>query len=73
MRDENGNIVKRYVVLVDIENQKRAEEQLRNSERNLRTIIETIPAFVRTANPDGSIDFVSQSWLDYGSRENWCA
>ncbi len=73
LRDEKGHIVKWYVVLVDIENQKRAEEQLRNSERNLHTIIETIPAFVRTANPDGSIDFVSQSWLDYVglSREEW--
>ena len=58
---------------MDIENLKRAEEQLRNNEKNLTTIIETIPAFVRTANPDGSIDFVSQSWLDYVglSREEW--
>jgi len=73
LRDENGHIVRWYVVLVDIENQKRAEEQLRNNEWNLRTIIETIPAFVRTANPDGFIDFVSQSWLDYMSlsREEW--
>lgn len=73
LRDDKGDIVKWYGALMDIENLKRAEEQIRNSERNLRTIIETIPAFVRTANPDGSIDFVSQSWLDYVglSREDW--
>ena len=65
LRDENGHIVRRYVVLVDIENQKRAEEQIRNSERNLRTTIETIPAYVWSALPDGSIDFASQSFLDY--------
>jgi formate hydrogenlyase transcriptional activator len=64
LRDEEGNIVKWYVVLVDIENQKRAEEQLRNSERNLRTTIETIPAYVFSAPPDGPIDFVSQSLFD---------
>jgi PAS domain S-box-containing protein len=73
LRDDKGDIVRWYGALMDIENLKRAEEQLRNSERNLRTIIETIPAFVRTANPDGLIDFVSQSWLDYMgiSREEW--
>jgi PAS domain S-box-containing protein len=32
-----------------------------------------IPVFVGTALPDGSVDFVSQSWLDYTglSREQW--
>ena len=64
LRDEKGHIVKWYIVLVDIENQKRAEEQLRNSERNLRTTIETIPAYVFSAPPDGPIDFVSQSLCD---------
>ena len=73
LRDDKGDIVRWYGALMDIENLKRAEEQLRNNEKNLTTIIETIPAFVRTANPDGSIDFVSQSWLDYVglSREEW--
>ncbi len=64
LRDEKGHIIRWYVVLVDIENQKRAEEQLRNSERNLRTTIETIPAYVFSALPDGSFDFISQSLLD---------
>ena len=65
LRDENGHIVRWYVVLVDIEDQKRAEEQLRNSERNLRTTIETIPAYIWGALPDGSINFASQSIFDY--------
>jgi PAS domain S-box-containing protein len=65
LRDDKGNIVKWYGAVIDIEKQKRAEEQLRNSERNLRATIETIPAFVFSALPDGSIDFVSQSLLDY--------
>jgi PAS domain S-box-containing protein len=47
--------------------------ELRKSEAELRTIVETIPAFVGTALPDGSIDFVSRSWLDYTglSGEEW--
>ena len=65
LRDEKGNIVRWYGVLVDIEKQKRAEEQLINSERNLRTTINTIPAYVFSALPDGSFDFASQNWFDY--------
>ncbi|MFZ5447295.1 MAG: sigma 54-interacting transcriptional regulator [Thermodesulfobacteriota bacterium] len=64
LRDDEGHIVRWYGVAIDIENQKRAEEQLRNSERNLRTTIDTIPAYVFSALPDGSFDFISQSLLD---------
>jgi PAS domain S-box-containing protein len=44
---------------------KEAEERIRQNERELRITIEAIPAFVARALPDGSVDFVSQSWLDY--------
>jgi PAS domain S-box-containing protein len=59
--------------VTDITERKTAEEKIRLSERELRTIVETIPVFVGTALPDGSADFVSQSWLDYTglSREQW--
>src|SRR5882762_538304 len=44
---------------------KDAEERIRQNERELRTTLEAIPAAVTSARPDGSVDFVSQSWLDY--------
>jgi len=34
------------------------------SEQELRTILETIPAFVWTAGPDGAFEFVTESWLE---------
>jgi PAS domain S-box-containing protein len=73
LRDANGNIVKWYGSSLDIEERKRAEEKIRQSEQELRTITETIPAFIGTNLPDGSIDFVGQSFLDYLglSREQW--
>ncbi len=40
-------------------------ENLRQNEQELRTLVEAIPAYVGTAMPDGSVDFMSQSWLDY--------
>jgi PAS domain S-box-containing protein len=51
--------------VIDITEAKRAEEKIRLSERELRTLVEAIPAYVGTNQPDGSVDFVSQSWLDY--------
>jgi PAS domain S-box-containing protein len=65
MRDAHGKIIQWYGLLNDIDEQKRAEDDIRFSERELRALVETIPAFVGTALPDGSCDFLSESWLDY--------
>lgn len=44
LRDASGHIVRWCVLLTDIEERKRAEEALRSRERNLKLIIDTIPA-----------------------------
>jgi PAS domain S-box-containing protein len=54
--------------VIDITEAKRAEEKIRLSERELRTIIEIMPAYVGTTLPDGAVDFLSQSWLDYSGQ-----
>jgi PAS domain S-box-containing protein len=51
--------------VIDITEAKQAEERIRCNERELRTLVEAIPAYVGTNLPDGSVDFISQSWLDY--------
>ncbi len=68
-----GRTLGAVMTFIDITDRKQAEAALRKSERELRTIIETIPAFVVSALPDGSVDFLSQSLLDYTglSREQW--
>jgi PAS domain S-box-containing protein len=73
LRDQTDQIVRWYGTGYDIEDRKQAEGRTQESDRELRTIIETIPAFVGTALPDGSVDFISQSWLDYTglTREEW--
>jgi PAS domain S-box-containing protein len=65
LRDTDGKIMQWYGLLNDIDEQKRAEDKIRLSERELRALVETIPAFVGTALPDGSYDYLSESWLDY--------
>ena len=35
------------------------------SEDQLRAIVDTIPALVWSARPDGSVEFFNRRWLDY--------
>ena len=65
LRDTNGHIVRWYNLLIDIDERKRAEEALAASERNLKLIIDTIPALAWSARPDGSADFFNQHYLDF--------
>src|SRR5260221_286150 len=45
--------------------QRRAEEALRASERQLRQIIDTVPSFLWSADPTGEPTYVNQRALDY--------
>jgi PAS domain S-box-containing protein len=45
--------------------QAEAEERIRRTEQELRLVIDTIPALVWSAQPDGSVDFVNQRLLEY--------
>ena len=65
LRDETGTIVKWYGVNTDIEDRKRAEEELRRSERGLRQMTETIPEMLWSATPDGAIDYCNTRFLNY--------
>jgi PAS domain S-box-containing protein len=64
-RDESGKIYRWYGTSTDIEDRKRAEEALKASERELRSIIDTVPTLAWSASPDGSADFLNRRWLDY--------
>ena len=61
--DRHGKMVSLLVAGIDQTERREAEEQIRNSERNLRTTLDTIPAYVFSALPDGTIDFASQRFL----------
>ena len=65
LRDSNGQIVRWYNLLVDIDERKRAEQAVAGSERNLKLIIDTIPALAWSAGPDGHADFFNQHFLDF--------
>jgi PAS domain S-box-containing protein len=64
-RDESGAPVAILVINNDITRRKRAEEGARRSERELRDVIDAIPAFVWSTLPDGAVDFVNDRWLEF--------
>ncbi|PDS73729.1 PAS domain-containing protein [Rhizobium phaseoli] len=53
LRDENGRIIQWYGLTHDIDDQLRIEEELRERERSLWQIVETLPAMIDCAAPDG--------------------
>ncbi len=57
---------------ISLEN-ARLYSDLQHSEQHLRDVIDTIPTMAWSALPDGSVDFVSRSWLDYTgfSLQDW--
>ena len=52
----------------------RAEQAVRESEEHLRLVIDTVPAMLHSARPDGSVDYFNQRWLEYvgvSLQETW--
>ncbi|MBP2233672.1 PAS domain S-box-containing protein [Sinorhizobium kostiense] len=74
-------IKKRPVILIvceDVTERRRAEEAALRSEEELREVIETVPAMVWTALPDGAVDFINRRWQEFTglsreemSNEGW--
>lgn len=60
-RDEQGNITGWHGTTVDIDDQKRAEAALRASEEQLRRLIDTVPALIWCADPDGKPSYVNET------------
>src|SRR3984957_18974903 len=67
LEDGSGN--REFIGAVsDITERKTAEEKILCNERELRTLIDVMPAYVGTCLPDGTADFLSQSWLEYSGQ-----
>jgi PAS domain S-box-containing protein len=67
-------------VVRDISDRKQAELALRQSERDLRELIETIPVMAFVIGRDGASKFVSRQWIEFSGMsaeqntgENWAA
>ena len=68
LRDRNGKIARWYLLITDIDDQKRAEEALRESEHESRLIVDSIPGLIAVLSTSGEIERASQPLLDYLGR-----
>ncbi|MBA2285243.1 MAG: PAS domain-containing protein [Ktedonobacteraceae bacterium] len=53
------------VYFKDINERKKAQEALAQSEENLRLMANAMPQIVWTARPDGEFDYCNQKWFEY--------
>jgi len=54
-----------YLLLTDIDDRKKAEEEIKKSEAKLRQVVDAIPALAWCNLPDGSNEFLNQGWHEY--------
>ena len=62
LRAEGGKIVKWYGSSIDIEDRKRAEDDLRRQKEILQKIFDNVPAMIRFVGPDGKTKLVNREW-----------
>jgi formate hydrogenlyase transcriptional activator len=73
VRDADGRITGWYGLITDIEDRKQAEDNLRQSENELRHILDFAPQQVAVLGPDRSRIYANRAMLDYlgFSLEEW--
>jgi formate hydrogenlyase transcriptional activator len=68
IRDGEGKVIMWCGTSTDIEERKQAEQRVVESERDFRRSIDTIPALIFTARPDGALDFSNVRSLEFSGR-----
>jgi PAS domain S-box-containing protein len=70
VRDPENKIAAWYLLLTDIDDRKRAEQKLLQSEADFRTITNNIPGFVHTMSPTGEVAFLNQQILEFFGKSS---
>jgi PAS domain S-box-containing protein len=63
--NESGDLIEFIGTSIDVTEAKRAEEKIRQSERELRQLLELTPLHITEFGPDGSPLYNNQAALDY--------
>lgn len=63
--DEDGSIIQWHGLSHDVDDQLRVEEALRESERSLRQLVETLPALIYCAAPNGEPIYRSEKLREF--------
>jgi PAS domain S-box-containing protein len=68
VRDAGGAVAGWCVLLTDVDERQRAEDAVRESERESRLIVDSIPALVAVFTAAGEVEFVNRQVLEYFGR-----
>jgi|GEM_PF-309653 len=63
--NESGKVIRWYATGTDIEDRKRAEDKLRQDERELRQLIDFLPQHVLVLDKEGKLLQANKTMLDY--------
>jgi formate hydrogenlyase transcriptional activator len=69
LRDESGKIVRWYGTSTDIEDLKRAEQKLRESEEEFRRMTDAIPQAIVVLQPDGAFMYANRVAIELTGLE----
>src|SRR5580698_5838089 len=65
LRDAEGKALKFIGTTTDIDDQKRAEEKIRQSEKEARQLLDLSPLHITELGPDGARRYLNRASLDY--------
>lgn len=64
LRDDSGKIVQWYAISIDIDDEVRAQEALRDRERELSQLVDALPVHIWSWTPDGKLAYVNKRSLE---------
>jgi len=69
LRDRDGAIMHWYAAIIDIDDEVRAQETLRDRERELSHLVDMVPSHVWRLTPEGEPNFYNKRLLEYFGLE----
>ncbi len=68
IRNEHGQVIKWYGTCTDIDEVKRIEHTLRESEERFRAVVNSAPVMVWMSDPQKRFTFFNKRWLEFTGR-----
>jgi PAS domain S-box-containing protein len=65
IRDPHGRVIGSLITCYDIDQEKRAEAALRESEEHFRQLADATPQIIWAADAEGKVDYFNKQWFEY--------
>ncbi len=65
IKDEQGHVAGVVLIFRDVTEKRQDEEALRQSERRLRFVMDSMPQKIFTATPNGDVDYFNPQWTEF--------